>query len=296
MVRALLCCLLPVFAWAQEPTRVPFACREADLQNAGLLCTEEEPCSIYLEINAIAPAGKKIFLAGDIHATSTTLSSLLLSSDDGGITWKEPAARVAGAAIDQLQIYDLEHGWAAGETQYPLPQDPFFLVTTDGGLSWRKRDVTDDGGPGSILRFWFDTPQHGELIVDGGKSAPSGRYLDYESETGGESWMVRSTTGQAPKIRRAPLADENPDFRVRAAAGGKTYEVEKRVGDGWQPSGSLLIEIASCKIKQVEAKEPTPEVETPAAKDYVEELKLGDPDAKKPVPTKAVPPKKGPPN
>jgi hypothetical protein len=296
MVRTVLCCLLPGFilatsVWAQEPTRVPFACRDTDLQNAGLLCTEDEPCSIYLEINAVAAAGKKIFLAGDIHATATTLSSVLLSSDDNGLTWKEPAPRVAAASIDQLQIYDLDHGWVAGEIQYPLPRDPFFLVTSDGGLSWRRRDVTEDGGPGSILRFWFDSPQHGELIVDGGKSAPSGRYLDYESETGGESWMLRSTTGAAPKIRRAPLSDENPDFRVHAAAGGKTYEVEKREGDRWQPAGSLLIEIASCKVKAPEAKEPTPELETPPAKDYVEELKLGAPDAKKPVP-----PKKGPPN
>jgi hypothetical protein len=67
--------------------------------------------------------------------------------------------------------------------------------------------------------------------------------------------------------------------------------VEKREGDRWQPSGSLLIEIATCKIKQPEAKEPSPELETPPAKDYVDELKLGGPDAKK-----AVPAKKGPPN
>jgi hypothetical protein len=91
-------------------------------------------------------------------------------------------------------------------------------------------------------------------------------------------------------MRRAPASDENPDFRVRAAAGGKTYEVEKREGERWQPAGSLLIEIASCRIKQAEAKEPTPEVETPPARDYVDELKLGAPDAKKPAP-----PKKGPP-
>ena len=103
--------------------------------------------------------------------------------------------------------------------------------------------------------------------------------------------MLRSTTGAAPRIRRAPVADENSDFRVRAAAGGKTYEVEKREGERWQPAGSLLIEIASCRIKQPEAKEPTPEVETPPVKDYVDELKLGAPDTKKPVP-----PKKGPPN
>jgi len=48
---------------AQEPVRIPFGCSEAELQTAGLLCTEEEPCPIYLEINAIAPAGKGYFWA-----------------------------------------------------------------------------------------------------------------------------------------------------------------------------------------------------------------------------------------
>jgi hypothetical protein len=119
--------------------------------------------------------------------------------------------------------------------------------------------------------------------VDAGKSAPSGRYLDYESETGGESWMLRSTTGEAPKIRRAPLSFENEDFRVRAAEGGKTYQVEKRVEGQWRSAGSLVIEIASCKLRPPEAKEPAPDTETPPVKDYVEELKLGTPGPKPPV-------------
>ena len=281
---------------AQEPVRIPFGCSEAELQTAGLLCTEEEPCPIYLEINAIAPAGKRVFLGGDIHATSSTIASVLLSSDDGGVTWKEPAARIPGASIDQLEIYDLEHGWGAGGTQYPLSRDPFLLVTSDGGLSWRRRDVTEDGGPGSILRFWFDSARHGELIVDAGKSASGGRYLMYESETGGESWMARSITGQLPKIRRAPPTLDNPDFRVTAAAGGKTYVVEKRAGEKWEPMGSLLIEIASCKLKPGDLKEPPPEVEVPPANNYVDELKLGPPSPKAVAPNPAASVKKGSPN
>lgn len=257
-----LCALLTLALSAQEPVRVPFPCVESELQNAGLLCTEDEPCPIYLEMNAIAPAGKRLFLAGDIHATSATLFSILLSSDDGGRTWNEPAPRIPGAAIEQLQAYDAEHGWAAGETQYPLTRDPFFLVTTDGGLSWRRRDVAEDGGPGSIQRFWFDSPRHGELIVDAGKSAPSGQYIAYESETGGESWMMRTTTAKPPAIRRAPPSVENPDFRVTAAAGGRTYQVEKRIGEKWETMASFLIQIASCKLKPAEAKEPAPEGET----------------------------------
>lgn len=259
-----------------EPLRVSFACAEDDLQSVGLLCTEDEPCAIYLELAAVAASGKKIFLAGNLHSTSATISSILLSTDDGGATWKESSARVRGAALEQLQFYDPDHGWAAGEIQYPLPRDPFFLVSTDGGATWRQRPVTEDGGPGSLQRFWFDSAQHGELIVDAGKRAPSGRYLDYESETGGESWMIRGTTDQAPKMKRAPTVFDNPDFRLRAAVGGKSYQVEKRTGDKWEPVASFLIEIASCKIKAPEAKEPVPEpVVEPQEKDLPDELHLG---------------------
>ena len=275
--------LLPFTLLAQQPITVSFPCTEKDLQNAGLLCTEDEPCSIYLEINSIAPAGKKLFLAGDLHATSATVSSVLLSSDDGGVTWKESSDRIPGASLDQIQLYDLEHGWAAGEIQYPLSRDPFFLVTSDGGLSWRRRDVTEDGGPGSVVRFWFDSAQHGELIVDAGRSASGGRYLDYESETSGESWTMRSATTEPPKIRRAPPSFDSSDYRVRAANGGKTYQVEKRDGEKWDPVASFAIEVTSCKLKPGELKEPPPVTEPDSdksatePKDYVEELKLGSP-------------------
>jgi hypothetical protein len=261
-----------------EPLRVPFTCSEEEIQSVGLLCTEDEPCSIYLELNGLATAGKKFFLAGNLHSSSATISSIILASDDAGATWKEPSPRLRGASLDQLEFYDLEHGWAAGELQYPLPRDPFFLLSTDGGNSWRKQQVTEDGGAGALQRFWFDSPQHGELIVDAGRSAVGGRYLDWESETGGESWSIRSSTGEPPKMKRAPPVAENSDFRLRASADGKAYHVEKRLEEKWEPVASFLIEVASCKIKAMEAKEPPPatlSTEPAPEKDDVEEPHSG---------------------
>lgn len=269
---------VPVIRNTGEPMKVPFACDEDELQSVGLLCTEDEPCAVYLELAGVAIAGKKIFVIGNLHSSSATLSSILLSSDDSGATWKEPAARVRGTALEQVEFYDLDHGWTAGESQYPLPRDPFFLVTTDGGASWRRRPVTEDGGPGSLYKFWFDSAQHGELIVDAGKRAASGRYFSYESETGGDSWMIRGTTDQLPKMKHAPAVFGNPDFRVRAAENGKAWLVERRNGEKWETAASFLIEVAGCKLKAPEAKEPPPEpvaTEAQEEKDYVEEIKLG---------------------
>lgn len=243
--------LITLVAVAQEPIRVPFACAEDELQAAGLLCTEADPCAIYLELNTIAPDGKKLFIGGDLHSTSGTVTSILLASDDGGGTWKEPADRIRGAALDQLQIYDLEHGWAAGEVQYPLPSDPFFLITSDGGQTWRKRPVADDGAPGSIQRFWFDSAKHGELIVDAGRSAAGGRYVAWESETGGESWDARAATAKVPALKRA-APEGVADFRIQADASGRIYRIEKRTGEStWETMASFLIETAACPAKDI---------------------------------------------
>jgi hypothetical protein len=261
------------------PMKVEYACTEDDLQWAGLACSAEDPCPVYLELSAVAPSGKKIIASGNLHSTSGTLYSILLVSDDGGAAWKEPAKRIRGASLEQLQFYDLQTGWAAGETLFPLPADPFLLLTTDGGGSWRERPITDEGGSGSVQRFWFDSAQHGELIVDRGSGGASGRYELYESQTGGESWMIRATADRAPRIRVAPESTEHSDWRIRADQNGNVFRIEKRMGESWTPVASFLIHVTDCKPEPPAVKEPpSGESDAPTAqKDYVEELRLGGP-------------------
>jgi hypothetical protein len=282
-----------VLRFAGEPLKVPFACAEDDLSAVGLLCTENEPCPIFLELSSVASSGRRLFLSGNLHATAGTISSIILMSDDAGLTWKETAKRRQGAAIDQIQFRNLELGWAAGEVQYPLTRDPFFLVTTDGGLSWRETPITEEGGPGAIVRFWFDSPQHGELIIDAGKTNETGRYLDYETETGGTSWMIRGSTGDMPKMSRAPAVPDPGDYRIRPVNNGKSYAIERQADEKWQPVAQFAIEAASCAIKAPEMKEPDVDSEKEAEppKDYVEELHLGGSPAPKTAPKKAPPPK-----
>lgn len=280
------------------PIKVPYQCAEDELQAVGLLCTEQEPCVVYLELSSIVPVGRKVYLAGDLHATSGTITSILLGSDDGGTTWREPSPRIRMAGLGQAQFYDLEHGWVVGEAQYPLPHDPFFLVTSDGGVTWRNRPLTEDGGPGAVTKFWFDSDRHGEMIVDAGKSSPSGRYISYESETSGESWMIRATSDRMPKIARAPAILESENFRVKADSKRNVYDIQKKNGERWETMASFAIDVASCKMKAQEFKDE-PVVDPAAAstdaspdKDYVEELHLGGAaPVKKPSKKSATPPK-----
>src|SRR5580698_5206368 len=92
-----------------EPMKVRFACDEAELSSAGMSCSDDDPCPIYLELSGVSAAGRKLSLAGNLHGPSATLFSVLLTSDDNGTTWKEPAARIPGAALDQTQFIDLLH-------------------------------------------------------------------------------------------------------------------------------------------------------------------------------------------
>lgn len=239
-----------------EPMRVSYPCTEDDLQWAGMSCTDDEPCPIYLELSSVVPDGGKIVVAGNLHSESATLTSILLLSDDGGATWKEPAARVRGSALDQLQFYNLQTGWAAGESQYPLARDPFFMLTTDGGALWRQVAVEEDGSPGSIQRFWFDSAQHGELIIDAGKSSEGGRWLSFESETGGENWTLHGKSTQMPKLLRAPPSPDDSGLRLRSSKDGKAFEIQQRTGEMWKPVASFLVEAAVCKIRSEELKEP----------------------------------------
>jgi len=221
--------------------KVPFDCGQEELTAAGMLCSDDDPCPVYLELSGISAAGKNLALAGNLHGRSATISSLLLMSDDNGITWKEPAARISGAALEQVQLIDPLHGWAAGETQMPLARDPFFLITSDGGASWRREPVTEEGTAGAVQRFWFDSREHAELIVESGRT-----YSLYESNNGGDSWNIVSNTAQVPRLRRVPVAADMGDYRIVTDSRNHTFSVEKRDGEKWMPIATFPVQVANC--------------------------------------------------
>lgn len=272
----------PSLRFTGQPIRVPYACSVDDILAAGLSCTKEEPCPVYLELAAVTPNGRKLTVTGNLHTESATLYSVLLQSDDGGETWKEPAKRIRAASLEQLEFYDFQNGWAAGEILYPLPHDPFFFVTSDGGQSWHQTTVGEEGSPGALQRFWFDSERHGELVIDHGKSTGNDRYSQYESENGGESWNIRATSSNLPVIRKAPLELEHPDWRIRSTKDGAAFQVEKRSGDNWTIAAAFLVHVSDCKPPEVELKEPPPDTEK-EQKDFVEEMILKGAEPSKPV-------------
>lgn len=254
-----------VLACAQQPTRLPFQCTVEDLDSLSQNCPPAEPCPVYVELSALEIIGPKIFITGNLHTERSTVASILLASDDGGKTWTEPHPRIRSAGLEQIQFIDFEAGWIAGQTIQGRPRDPFFLVTTDGGKTWRQRFVFDESHTGVIEQFWFESRGNGVLVVDRGRATESGgRYEKCESRTGGESWTIAEINAQPIKLTRARVTS-NTDWRLRPDPAAKVFRVEHREAGKWAPVAAFALRVGECKTPEPVFKdEPEPPVEEKA--------------------------------
>jgi hypothetical protein len=234
-----------------KPMLVSYRCGEDDIRLAGLSCTIEDPCPVFLELDGVEAVGNRIFLVGNIHTSTTTLSSIVLASDDAGKSWREPHERLRASGLDRIQFIDFENGWIGGEVQHPLPRDPFLLVTSDGGQTWHTQPIFAEPQFGSIQQFSFSSRTNGSLVIDRGRGGESGRYELYETPNGGETWMLRQTNEKPIQIKRAGSA--NADWRLRADRPSKAYRIEHRAGDAWRGIASFLVALGGCKPPPPEA-------------------------------------------
>jgi photosystem II stability/assembly factor-like uncharacterized protein len=223
---------------AGKPMRVAYECTAAELQAAGLGCSEEDPCPVYLELSNVEAVGPKIFLTGNLHTPMATLDSMLLASDDEGKTWTEPHPRLRSSGLDQIQFVDAQHGWVSGANLQGAPRDPFFLITTDGGKTWRERPIFEETRVSAIESFFFDTAMHGTAFIDA--SLDNGMHEIYETQDGGSTWGVQPGAAKAK-----PHTATN--WRLRTDAATHSYLIEKSDNNRWQKTASFSVNIASCK-------------------------------------------------
>ena len=227
-----------------KPMRFPFDCTEADTQAAGLTCSEEEPCPVFLELASVEAIGNKIFITGNLHSASSTLYSVLLESDDSGKSWIEPHPRIRSAGLEQIQFIDFQNGWISGANLQSTPRDPFLMLTTDGGKTWHQRPIFDESRVAVIERFWFDSKENGSLLIDARLDA--NRHELYESMTGGESWSLKQASAAAIKFPHNRESGTT-GWRMRADAATKSYDLERSDGARWQKVASFLVHIGTCK-------------------------------------------------
>lgn len=252
---------LPVkqpLVYTGKPLKLEVTCGEDDIAAFGLTCSSDEPCNIFLELVGIDTlVGNRIFVTGNLHSDTVTMWSVLLSSEDGGKTWTEPLDRIRSTGLEQIQFIDLEYGWISGQQLLSLPKDPFVLLTTDSGKSWRRRPLSSETRVGAVETFNFESRTTGQLLVDRTQTGDSGgRHELYETNTGGDSWSLREISAKPLKLKRPriPLAG----WRLRADGRTKTFNVEKQAGQRWQVVTSFLIQTGECRPAELTLQEPPP--------------------------------------
>lgn len=207
-------------------------------------CSEDEPCPLYLELASAEGVGEHIFTAGNIHSDAVTLYSILLSSADGGHSWQAAPGSMRGAGLDHIQLLDALTGWISGQTLFPIPQDPFLLLTADGGKTWRAQPVFQENHFGSIQQFSFDSKTTGALVVDNGAGSDTARYARYETSDGGETWSIKEESKKPLQLKRPASA---PAWRVRADGATRSYRIERRAGSQWTTVAAFAVRLPPCK-------------------------------------------------
>ena len=237
----------PAISYEGSPLVVPLDCGYDHFSRAGIVCSDVTPCRLFLELTGVESAGDKVFLIGNIHTSAATISTILLASGDGGRSWIEPIPRYSGAGFELIQFAGPAHGWIGGqEGDYDRSSKPLFLVTTDGGSTWERYAIDEDeDATGAVLEFFFDSRDHGLLIVDLLVSEGDPFEL-YETLNGGRSWMIRQIVSQKPKLTNRSVADDPMDWRIKENASDGVYEVQRREQGEWVLKSSFAVEAGSC--------------------------------------------------
>ncbi len=237
----------PVYEAAKGPILLPNLCSQVDLESLGLTCSESDPCPTFLELSSAEVNNEVIVLSGNLHTSTTTIQSILLVSDDSGLTWREAHPRLPSVALEGMQFFDFSHGWVAGHSSLSLPRDPFLLLSSDGGRSWRKSSFHAESRVGIVEDFAFSSPRRGWALIDNKGSGDAGRYELYETPNGASSWELKEISSRVPKAIAA-LGQRTPSgtTRLKADAKKNTITLERRAAEQWRPVVSFRLKLEDC--------------------------------------------------
>lgn len=248
-----------------KPIALTDKCGDEEIREYGLVCDEEEPCPILLELTSIEPVSTKLFLVGNFHTENTTLHSLFLMSEDGGVTWTEAYERLRGVVLDQVLFSDFEAGWVSGHVSGALNRDPFLLRTSDGGKTWKKVTPFEEGTYAVIENLAFTSRTEGTMLLTRANSGSNlGRFQKLITHDGGDTWTLQEAMSQPyakPTVRSAVTTESG--WRIRGDARAKVLRIEKRVASTWNLVSGFELPAGVCKPDPRKPVEPAQEAPPP---------------------------------
>jgi len=252
----------PSHRYTGTPLVLPVDCADEDATGFSATCPTGQPCEIGIELSAVTSVRERVFLAGEFHNGTQSLASFLLLSEDGGQSWDEVHERMPGVVLNRLYFHDETTGWATGHALTFPPKDPFFMLTTDGGKHWRRRDIYPTPEIGVIQEFWFNDDKSGGLLIDRVQGAEAGRRFErYETMTGAASWMIREVSATPIRVRNVIPADPDPNWRLRNDSDRGAWQVEQHQPGGWAAVAEFSSTVATCQPQTMLAAEPEPATE-----------------------------------
>ncbi|MFK7844869.1 MAG: YCF48-related protein [Rhodothermales bacterium] len=124
-------------------------------------------------------------------------SSVLLETNDGGVTWIDVSDRISGPAITGvcgLSVVNEDLVFGVGKFDGPA----IFLKTVDGGASWQSTDLSVYGINTLIDVHFFD--ENRGVITGGTKADFTGQAIVAETIDGGDTGQVRHTSNLAANV------------------------------------------------------------------------------------------------
>ena len=215
----------------------------------GMSCTEDEPCAVYLELTAVESAGSKLFVSQAICTPArTTLWSILLTSEDNGQSWKRTIQQVAWRGTRTDTVPRLSPPASSPDTRPArLPKDPFFLRTSDGGKTWSRLPLFEDGAVGLIEQFRFESATRGTVAVDRGRPGV-GRYV--------QRWRRKTAQNPGPSGNLAadapasgPPAIPRRWFESSPNANPKSFRIERRESGAWRTAAAFFVAAGACQSR-----------------------------------------------
>lgn len=223
------------------------------LEYAGIRCSADRPCELFLELVSIASEGDWMVLAGEVHTSEATYESVVLTSKDGGARWTESAERISAGGIESISIIDAQTAFVAGQQgDTATGEIPFLLVTDDGGVSWETRMVETGGEKveGLVVGFQADSTSHGYLTLEQ-LAATSDAYRLYETYNGGRSWSIRQISAERPQVPGPRLAVKTENWSVQPDSSSGEFLVAKRTSSapsGWADQSRFAGTVGSCPM------------------------------------------------